>query len=163
MKTLYIVRHAKSSWDFPQLQDYERPLIPKGVTRTKKIADFLIAKGVKPDLIVSSYATRAIETAEILAKELKYPDTDIITNSSIYNADDESIFSVIYAFPDDKSSVLMVGHNPTFTQLANHFLKERIHYLPTSAVVSVSFDTNSWTHIDSCKHQVNFVAIPKNL
>ncbi len=163
MKTLYVVRHAKSSWDYPQLKDFERPLIEKGVKRTKKVAAFLKAKEITLDLIVTSHATRALETAQLLAKELKYPGASIFVNPDIYNADDESIFSVIYAFPDDKNNILMVGHNPTFTQLANYFLKEKIHYLPTSAVVSLSFDTNSWSKIDSCDQHINFVAIPKKL
>ncbi len=163
MKTLYIVRHAKSSWDYPHLKDYERPILGTGVKRTKKLIAFFKQKHVKLDYIVSSHATRAIETAQLIAKGMDYPSEHIYISPHIYQADADDILDVVYALPDDKNHVLMVGHNPTFTQFANNFLAEKIHFLPTSAVVSISFETDAWPKITSSPQLLNFVVFPKNI
>lgn len=163
MKTLYIVRHAKSSWDSPDLDDLKRPIIENGIRKTKKVIDYLISENVKVDLIVSSHALRAIETACLLAYALNYLKSDILINNNIYNNDEEGMLNEVYALPNDKDSIMIIGHNPTFTQFANFFLDKKIDFLPTSAVISISFETDKWEKIESCFKKVNFVAFPKRI
>ncbi len=162
-KTLLMVRHAKSSWDAPGLSDHERPLLKIGIKRTKRMARFLSEKGVVPDLIISSHAVRAFETAKLLAKDLDYPKSEIQIERNIYYHDAEGLYSLAMALPDDKDVVMLVGHNPTMTQFANFFLENKIDYLPTTGIVSVSFDSEHWNEISMTHGYVNFLVTPKIL
>ena len=162
-KTLYIVRHAKSSWEDPFLSDHERPLAPKGVRKTKKIAGFLKNSISRPELFLSSTAVRARQTAGILAKELGYPKEKIKYTANLYHAGEDAIFNELYALPDDIHSVMIFGHNPGFTYFVNLFLNPTIDNLPTSGTVSISFSTNKWNEINTAKFHVNFVVFPKML
>lgn len=163
MKTLYIVRHAKSSWEFTGLGDHERPLLDKGKQRTKLIAEYLKKNNVSPDLLISSHATRAYDTAVLIAKAIGYPTESIQINKMLYHANDEDIFDEICEVPDTVQSLMIVGHNPTFTDFANQFLDSKIEWLPTSGVVSVSFNTENWGKIKETKSSLNFVIFPKML
>lgn len=163
MKTLYLVRHAKSSWDDMSLQDYERPLLDKGKKRTQKVAEFLELKGVKPDLIVSSQAVRAYETAKILARKLNYPKEDIRIDTQLYFSGQQAMENVIFGVDDTVNEVMLVGHNPDMTNFANNFLEDKVDYLPTSAVVCLKFDTKKWDQVFLCKREVVFVIAPKTL
>lgn len=163
MKTLYIVRHGKSSWEDPSLTDHDRPLLSTGIKKTKRIAKFLENKKIKPDLFLSSSAKRAYKTAEIIAEEIGYPTDKIKKESNLYHASPDEIFSELFALPDEIDSVMIFGHNPTFTYFANHFLSPTIENLPTSGTVSISFDCNAWNNISKSKFHVNFVVFPRML
>ena len=165
MKILYIVRHAKSSWDDLSLSDHDRGLLPMGEKRTGKIAEWLKSKGIVPDKIISSTAVRAYETARILARGINYPEGKIEKQYTLYNSDPEDVLQVLYGLSDEVKTVMVVGHNPAFTDLANLFLKgdEQLYNLPTSAVVAIKFNTNHWNEIDLAKHKVEFLITPKML
>ncbi len=163
MKTLYIVRHAKSSWKYPELSDEERPLLEKGKKRTRKIIDFLLEKEVSVDHMISSHAVRALETARIIAHALQYPEENIRVSRQIYHASAEQLYDQFFDLSDDINSLMIVGHNPTFTNFANQFLEEKIDWLPTSGVVSISFDTRLWVNLPIARRKTNFVAIPREL
>ena len=161
MKTLYLVRHAKSSWKYPELLDEERPLLEKGKKRTKKVIDFLLKKDVQLDYIKSSHAVRALETARIIAHALRYPLDEILVERQIYHASAEQLFDQFYDLSDTFQSLMMVGHNPAFTNFSNYFLEKKIEWLPTSGVVSISFNTDSWDMVMNVDRQTNFVIFPK--
>jgi phosphohistidine phosphatase len=163
MKTVYIVRHAKSSWNSPELTDEKRPLLEKGKKRTKKVIDFLHDKKVTVDYIISSHATRAMETAKILAHGLNYPVDQIKIDPQVYYANGESLMNQFFDMPERFDSVMIVGHNPTLTDFSNKFLKEPIENLPTSGVVSISFDTERWENIPLARRKTNFILFPKEL
>ena len=163
MKTLYIVRHAKASWDFPELPDVERPIIEKGINNTKKIVIELNERKVEVDLIISSHAKRALETAKIIATGIYYPIEKIEISKGIYEVDMYDILSLISEVNDDVHSLMIFGHNPAFTQLANYFLTEEIEILPTSGVVSIEFEMEKWTDIEKAKHKIKFILFPKML
>ena len=165
MKTVYIVRHAKSSWEDPYIPDHFRKLIPEGEQRTAKIAKHLRVKFVNPELIITSSATRALDTAKIIAEELHYPLDQLNINSGFYKADRDEIMETLYYLPDEVESVMVVGHNPTFTDLVNSFLKseERISKFPTSAVAAFRFKTEHWEEIDTAKSHLEFLITPKDL
>jgi phosphohistidine phosphatase len=163
MKTLYIVRHAKSSWDFPDLPDLDRPIIEKGIYNTKKIAAELKSRKVIVDHIISSHAKRARETAKIIAAGINYPIEKIEISEHIYEHSDDDVLEVISGVDDDMISLMIFGHNPTFTQLANRFLEDQIELLPTSGVVSINFETDRWSEIPEVNHKTNFKIFPKQL
>ncbi|MFW5687597.1 MAG: SixA phosphatase family protein [Bacteroidota bacterium] len=163
MKTLYLIRHGKSSWDNLSVEDYERPLLPKGIRRTKKVASFLKENSISPQLIVSSHAVRAFETACIIAEKLKYPLEKIQVEEDMYFSGAEAMENIIYSVDDRHEQLMLVGHNPDMTNFANHFLFEKIDYLPTSGVVAIEFDTTLWNEIMSCPREIKFVITPKTL
>ncbi len=163
MKTLYIVRHAKSSWDDPGLADHDRPLMKKGINKTLKITEFLKWKITCPDLFLSSTAVRARQTAEIISQGINYPSEKISITNNLYHAGSETIFNELYGLSNQVNSVMIFGHNPGMTYFVNKFLNPTIENLPTSGIVSVSFETNKWEKINEAKFHVNFVMFPKML
>ena len=163
MKTLLIVRHAKSSWDFPELPDYDRPLIETGIARTRMVIGYLIEKGIKPDLIICSHAVRAKETALLIAEGLHYPKDKIKVEEKIYSGNEDDVFDLIFGVPDTLEQLLIVGHNPTFTNIANNFLENQLEWLPTSGVVCIEFKTDKWENIHKAKKTTKFVISPKTI
>ena len=163
MKTLYLVRHAKSSWEEPGVSDADRPLMPKGVKKTKLIVDFLLERGTTIDLIISSPAVRAYETARIIAEGLNYPVKKIKIDRKIYDSYYDRILDIIYGTSDDLNSLMIFGHNPTITNLANLFLHPGIDYMPTSCVVCLSFNIDRWEDIPSNEAIKEFIVFPKML
>ncbi len=163
MKTLYIVRHAKSSWDHPGLADDERPLLQKGVKRTLKIATYFQENDIHVDQLMTSHAVRAHETARIIAHGIGYPEDQIKVSSNLYHGSADRIYDELFALSNDIDSVMIFGHNPTFTSLANYFLENKLDWLPTSGVVSISFNTDRWSEIPMAGHKTNFVVVPKDL
>ncbi len=163
MKTLYIVRHAKSSWDYPELPDEKRPLLEKGKKRTKRIIDDLLRREVYVDLIISSPAVRAIETAKILGKALRHTGEEIQKDSMLYFVDAERLFNLFFDLPSGVDNLMIVGHNPTLTNFANHFLTKKVDSIPTSAVVCIDFETDKWEDIDRMNSKLRFFITPKML
>ncbi len=163
MKTLYIVRHAKSSWDDLSASDHDRKLLPLGKKRTKIVAKWLKKHNVLPDKIMSSTAVRAYETARLIANGLGFPEEKIEKERRLYGADPEDVEELLFTLPDSVGKVMVVGHNPGFTDLANLFLKDNqgIDNLPTSGVVSVIFDTEKWEEVPLASYHVDFIITPK--
>ncbi|MDO9510911.1 MAG: histidine phosphatase family protein [Bacteroidales bacterium] len=164
MKTLYIIRHAKSSWDFPDISDDQRPLIEKGKNRTRKVLDHLASIDTPcPDCMMSSHAIRALETARIFADTLNYPPDKIIISKKIYHGPAEHLFDQFYGLDDAIETVMIFGHNPTLTAFANFFGNKAIEWIPTSGVVCVNLDTNRWTDMNLCTSRILFYITPKSL
>jgi phosphohistidine phosphatase len=163
MKTLYIVRHAKSSWDHPELPDYNRPLLETGIARTHKIISYLKAKNVNPGLIICSHAVRARETAVMIAGGLSYPTDKIKVEDRIYNGNEDDSMDLIFGVDNNINELMIVGHNPTFTNLVNTFLDEPLDWLSTSGVVCIEFDTEKWENIFQAKKRTKFVISPKQM
>ena len=165
MKTVYIIRHGKSSREDPYIPDHFRKLIPEGEARTKKVAKHLRMKLVNPELMITSSATRALDTTKIIAEELHFPLDQININSSFYKAEKDEIMETLFYLPDEVESVMIVGHNPTFTVLVNSFLRpeEQISKLSTSAVAGFRFRTEHWEEIDRAKNHLEFLISPKEL
>ena len=163
MKTVYIVRHAKSSWDNFGVADHDRTLMGVGIKKTKKIVEFLKNDNVSVDLIISSSAVRALETAKLIAVGINYNVDLIFKNETLYHAWVEDIYNELFAVEDTIDSVMIIAHNPTLTDFVNDFVIPQIYNLPTTGVVSISFDTASWENIANAKFKVNFVIFPRML
>lgn len=161
MKTLLFARHGKSSWDDPTKKDYDRPLIKKGIEKTEISGQQLAKKAVKIDRIYSSSAERAKSTAVILARELDFPLEEIIFDKFIYHADAEQLLSYCFAFPDEINTVMIVGHNPTLTDLYNYLSINNVDELNTSNIGCVILGANQWNSIAACKKMDDWVIRPK--
>lgn len=155
MKKLYIIRHAKSDWEDSNLDDYDRPLNKRGQKDAPFMGQILASKNIKPDLIISSPALRAITTANLIAEEIHYEKT-ITPNQYIYEAYVTSLQEIIQYIHDSNDTVFLVGHNPGVSALAYMLcgLKEN---LPTCSIVEIEFDCNSW--MDACKENGKFISL----
>ncbi|OFX83858.1 MAG: hypothetical protein A2W99_02945 [Bacteroidetes bacterium GWF2_33_16] len=150
-KHLYIVRHGKSNQDFTNVPDYERPLKERGVNDSYKMASMLMQKKEIPQLIISSSAIRALHTAMIFARVLKYPLNAINVNDDLYMSSIDRCLEIIMKTDKTINSLLLFGHNPSFTDLANYFLQDKIDEIPTSGLVALKFETNTWSDIIKIK------------
>ncbi len=148
MKKLFIVRHAKSSWDNPKLDDYDRPLNKRGKRNAPEMGKRLAQKNIKPDLIISSPAKRAASTAKRIAREISYPVDKIIKNDRIYHGSNSEVIDVIRNVKDSVNTLMIFGHNPGFTDLANYLSGSNIYNIPTCGVVEIDFNINTWKDID---------------
>ncbi len=163
MKTIYLVRHAKSSWDDPDLSDEERPLVEKGVRKTQQVIDYLNAHHITADLMLSSPAVRAFETAMLFAKGIRYPAEKITVMPEIYHFDSAYILRALQGLTDDIQSVMIIGHNPGITQLASSLMEKDLEWLSTSAIAGIDIHTDQWDRILDSKRSVRFILHPKML
>ena len=164
MKTIYLVRHAKSSWDFVELPDDQWPLLEVGKKRTRKVINALLEKKITvPQLIISSHAIRAYETAKLFARALDYSSEQIQISRQVYFGDAEQLFDQFYGLDDSINSVMLVGHNPTLTQFVNLFAGNPIDNLPTSGVVGILFQTDKWTEISFAAAKRSLTIFPKKI
>jgi phosphohistidine phosphatase len=150
MKTLFLIRHAKSSWGDTALPDEDRPLNERGRRDAPKMGERLAKRDVKPDLILSSPAMRAVKTAEIIAKKLDYRRKDIVVDDRLYAVGADDLLDVIHKLSDKLDRVMLFGHNPELTELA-HRLSSKITHMPTCAVAEFTFDAKSWSKIGKVK------------
>jgi phosphohistidine phosphatase len=151
MRRITIVRHAKSSWDNPTLMDAQRPLNARGKDSAPMMGERLRKRGMSPDLLVSSPASRAVETAHIIAGKLGYPQESIHQDSRLYHASVKDWFSVICSFPKDANHVLCFGHNPGLTHLYNIFSPEPQSNIPTCGIIDLTFDVDEWEDVTQAK------------
>jgi phosphohistidine phosphatase len=150
MKTLFLVRHAKSSRDDPSLPDRDRPLDDRGRQDAPKMGKRLAKRDVKPDLLLSSPALRALTTAQLIAEEVGYKHKEIVADDRLYDSSADDLLAVIRALDKKLNSVMLFGHNPEFTDLA-HRLSSEISDMPTCAVVEFNFDTKAWSDVGELK------------
>ncbi|MGD8524014.1 MAG: histidine phosphatase family protein, partial [Desulfobacterales bacterium] len=120
MKTLYLVRHAKSSWKYPNLDDFERPLNKRGRKNAPFMGKVLKKLKVAPDLVISSPANRAATTARIIAAAINYPLENIVYSEAIYEFSENALIHVIKQIEDSVNNTMVVGHNPAINGLANY-------------------------------------------
>ncbi len=164
MKTLTILRHAKSSWEYPELSDFDRPLLNKGVKRTLLVCNALIIEKFIPDLIISSPAVRALETASIVIDRLNLNAKKPEINKLFYPGYSKTFVKVISKVEDNVNNLMIVAHNPGLTDLANLLLPtESIEWIPTSGLVQIEFDCDSWNRINQSNASLKKYLVPKKL
>ena len=161
MKTLYLVRHAKSSWDFPELADIDRPLNSRGAKNAPQMGKRLRQKGIKPDLLLSSPANRAITTALEIAKEIGYPIEAVMRSRDVYHADERELLRIVRQQDNKHSSLMLFGHNPGFTWFANFLTGEHIDNIPTAGIVAITLDCDSWQDANNKLGKLDFFDYPK--
>ncbi|MGO9514096.1 MAG: SixA phosphatase family protein [Steroidobacteraceae bacterium] len=160
MKTLFLVRHAKSSWDDNTLPDKDRPLNDRGKRDAPRMGERLAKRDVKADLILSSPASRALKTAEIIAKKLDYKRKDIVVDDRLYPGAVDDLLHIIHKLGDKLNRVMLVGHNPAFAELA-HQLSNEITDMPTCAVAELTFNAKSWQDVGNATLATAALEYPK--
>ncbi len=161
MKTLTLLRHAKSSWDHPELADIDRPLNKRGKRDAPIMGERLARAGISPELILTSPARRARKTASRVARALGYPADRIVVDPRIYAAAPAELMALIRGLDDRWSDVMLVGHNPTLTELANELTAADIDNVPTAGVVRIRFPVPSWSDIRPGAGELTLFDYPK--
>jgi phosphohistidine phosphatase len=163
MKTLLLLRHAKSSWTDDATPDFARPLAPRGERDAPAMGERLRTSGITIGRILSSPALRARRTAELVAAALRNAADDIELVPELYLAAPRAILDVIARQLDTVDSLLVVGHNPGLTELANALLPELdLDHLPPAAVVAFSCDAPHWAQLATARRELAFYDFPKN-
>lgn len=148
MKILHLVRHAKSSWDYPQLSDFKRPLSDRGLRDAPNMGRVLSEKINQPFHMISSPATRALHTARLFAEQIPFPEEKIETHHNLYHAEPNAMLYVLSRVSDQFQEVALVGHNPGLTDFCNEFqILEYIDNIPTAGIVGIQFKIHSWAEI----------------
>lgn len=163
MKTLLLVRHAKSDWNDPALKDFDRPLNDRGKRDAPMMAERLSAKKIRIDAIISSPAKRAKKTAEIFAKEFKNEKDDILFLDELYLAVPSVFFDVIRKADNKYKTIAVFSHNPGITDFANMLANVRIDNIPTCGVFGVKADIKSWKDFESAEKEFWMFDYPKSV
>ena len=163
MKTLLAIRHAKSSWEAPGMDDFDRPLNDRGIQAAPEMARRLIKKNIAVDLMISSPAKRALETALAFAEEMNYDRDKILFVESLYLAGVPAILAAITRASDDAASMAVFCHNPGITEFANTLTDIRIDNIPTAGIFAVEAACESWNDFYVAKKNFLFFDYPKAL
>ncbi len=144
MRTLYICRHAKSSWADPGQDDFDRPLNERGLRDAPMMAQVFRERGEPVDLLVTSTAVRALTTANAFARELSMQGPRLLHEPRLYHASVGTINQVVNALPASAQRVMLFGHNPGFTEILEHFTGEYVDNVPTCGMARIDFTVNEW-------------------
>jgi len=150
MKKLYFIRHAKSSWDNVEMDDFDRPLNDRGENDAPHMAKLLKHRGVMPDRMITSPAIRALSTCRLFAKVFDFEKKKIISEPKLYHADSETILRVLGSLSEHKGGedvALLFGHNPGMTDFANDLLNISIDNVPTCGIVEATLNVDRWKDI----------------
>lgn len=147
MKTIYIIRHAKSSWKDINISDMDRPLKKRGRSDSKEIATKLLEEGVKPDVIYTSPALRAYDTAKVFTKYMKLSENDIQVMDKLYLPDFGTLLKTVLYLNNDLNCVFIFGHEPSLSTFVNYFIEKPLEKLVTSSVTKMEFDTDTWKDV----------------
>jgi len=148
MKTLYLLRHAKSSWDDPNLKDFERPLAERGLSDVPMMAQLFQERGKCPACIISSPAVRTKSTAKLLADQLKISSDGLSSNPELYFAGASMFLKAASLIDEEHESAMLVGHNPAITEFVNDMANADIDNIPTCGVVELSLPIDNWSDIE---------------
>ncbi len=162
MKKIILIRHGKSGWDSPWLSDHDRPLAERGIIDVPQMARKLQEKGIMPDLIVSSTALRAADTARLTAAVFGYPESAIVVEKSLYHASPEQLLEVIRSQSEAIQTLVLVGHNPGLTELIQE-LGCRLDNLPTAGQYVCTLSDTLWANFTPEKMSTEWIDYPKKL
>lgn len=161
-KNLWLVRHAKSSWNHGEVPDAHRPLNERGYRDAPEMAARIKKAGATPDLIITSHAIRAYSTAMIFADVFKYPHGDIRIMTKLYGAEVSSYMSAIHSLPDQYNTVFLFAHNPTISSTMELLAGLEHQELPTCGIAHIQFAYDSWTECSAKSGKLMLLDYPKN-
>ena len=161
MKRLIVIRHAKSSWDDPSEDDFDRPLNKRGERDAPNMGKRLKEKDFAFDLFLSSPAKRALTTCKRIAEAVNYPKERIKTDRSLYHADEDEILQVVQSIADSANVAVIFGHNPGLTDFVNRLMNEHIMNVPTCGMVSCQLQVTSWKETNWGAGKLDFFDFPK--
>ncbi len=161
MKILILLRHAKSDWHSAAQTDFERPLNARGEKAAPLMGQRLIKRGCSPERLISSPAKRAMQTAKKVAKEIDYPERQIEYREEIYEASRKCLLRLVQELHDRDGSVLLVGHNPGFSQLGEWLCPEAPDWLPTCGLLEFELPIDDWAQVTEGCAQLQYFDYPK--
>jgi len=161
MKTLYLLRHAKSSWDDQSLKDFDRPLNARGLKAAPKVGAYMRKEKTRLDLVLSSPAVRAKQTTGLVCEAAGLASA-VKFDERIYEATARRLFEIVAGLEDNLSSVLMVGHNPGFEELLAALTGES-ERMPTAALALIELDLKSWSDVSPGSGGLKWLVRPKEL
>ena len=161
MKTLFLLRHAKSSWKNDTLSDFERPLKKRGFGDAQLIGKLIRQREIRPDLVLSSPAERARQTTQLV---LMSADMQVETrfDERIYEAGMRRLLSLISRLDNQADAVMLVGHNPGFEELLRTLTGEE-HGMPTASLAGIEFDVDDWAQVKARTGKLTLFLTPKEL
>lgn len=162
MKSVLIIRHAKSDWDNASLTDFDRPLNKRGKRDAPEMAKRLLNRKIVIDGFISSPAVRALTTCKIFAEEFGYREKDIILRPDIYEAPASAYYDVIRDTKDNFDTIAIFGHNPGATNFVNRITNTRLDNMPTCAVFAIKSNIRYWKDFSDENNQFSFFDYPKN-
>jgi phosphohistidine phosphatase len=162
MKRLTLLRHAKSSWKNTEMADFDRPLNTRGEGDAPEMGQRLAERQFKPDCIIASPARRAITTAYLVADEIGFAREKIILNEHIYDAAVSDLVGVIQQIDESCNDVMLVGHNPGFTELSTYLTNTPIENIPTTGVFCIELAVQTWADVAQGSGVMVFFDYPKN-
>lgn len=160
MKSLYILRHAKSSWDEPELEDFDRPLNKRGKKAAPFMGRLMADRDIVPDIVVSSPAARARSTAELVAEASGFP-AQLKFDERIYEASPQMLRQVVSELDEDAGSAMIVGHNPGIEGFVS-YLTGSSERMPTAALAHIRLNIDRWADVDSGCGELQAVLRPKD-
>lgn len=163
MKHLLLARHGKPSWAHKEIPDLDRPLKASGLEETYRMAEWLHKQKVPVDLIITSPATRAVQTALIFSRELRYPSYRIEINDELYNGDKSQLVKFLHSMDDRYDNIMLIGHDPALTNLYNHLTKESIEKIPSSGLAYMQVKSTNFSGLKKGRCKGKFLKSPKKL
>ncbi|PWL37584.1 histidine phosphatase family protein [Flagellimonas aquimarina] len=160
MKTVILVRHGKSSWDY-EVSDKDRPLKERGINDAQIVAKKFKTEDIEMDFAYSSPANRALHTSMIFLRNLEYDLGNFQVDESLYDFSGQSVKTFVEGLDNKMSTVMIFGHNYAFTNLANTWGDQYIENVPTSGLVQIKFETDQWSKIS--KGITETIIFPKQL
>ncbi len=160
MKTLYIIRHAKSSWDY-DVDDNNRPLSQRGIKDAHLVSKHIKDKITLPDAVFSSFANRALHTCMIFLRTLQIPFTKLEITEEMYDFGGEKVMTLLKSIENKYETVMIFGHNHALTTITNLLGDKHINNLPTSGFVQINFGVANWSEIQ--KGSTKRTIFPKEL
>ena len=163
MKVLYVIRHAKSSWDDPDIPDFERALNDRGKRDAPRMGKRLKEREIHPDLIISSPAKRAYTKKKKIAEVLQYSKKRIKTDQHLYHASEDTLLEIVQSINDKHNSALIFGHNPGLTDFANALaaVEVNIDNIPTCGIIAFKIPVSSWKEVGWKSANMLFFDYPK--
>jgi phosphohistidine phosphatase len=162
MKQLFLIRHAKSSWDSATMKDFDRPLNERGKKDAPIMAKRLASKKIKLDALLSSTANRALITAQYFAEEFRIKKKDIIQIPELYHANPKGFYKVIEHADDELFNIAVISHNPGITEFINELTDKKIMDMPTCGIFAIKIHSNTWKDFTSATKDFWFFDYPKS-
>ncbi|MCF6351317.1 MAG: histidine phosphatase family protein [Flavobacteriaceae bacterium] len=160
MKTLFIVRHAKSSWKYTNIKDQDRPLKKRGINDAYLMANIMLNKINKPDVFISSSAMRALQTSIIFCNTFNFPLANLKMSKSLYSFSDGYLIKTVKALDSDYSSAIIFSHDHGINTFVNRFGNQRIDHVPTCGIIGIKLDIKHWKNLS--KGKIILIDFPKN-
>ena len=161
MKRLWLLRHAKSSWDHPGLADHDRPLAPRGKKAGRRIARWAETNDVRPDLVICSTAVRAQATLDLVRPGLGHPAERV--DRALYTASVDDVLERLAAEDDALAEILLIGHNPTLHELAALLAPPGPDAFPTGALAGLRLEIGSWRELSPACGLIEAFIVPRSL